>query len=286
MNELIITWTSQRLQSMETEDEIRTNILELCPTANDFKNRKDEIYPLIFAGLPERDQQIFTASYNQAGVGGKRIRLQFMRKQEILFNELLQSLYKVEAEPVANSLRGIFQMVDDNEIMSHRVPPELMPILQPVVEQLTDKLSRMEVKDEATIVPSPVAVETTVVDEVLETPLCPICLDPLPVAKEEAIYCGNGHGIHVICRVDLARRCDHKCPLCRENIEPDGGRNFCSLFRINFDNPVARPRRIVAQQNPAQQVRRLRDRAIYLLQNRRHNNDVLTSVVNMLENTH
>ena len=101
---------------------------------------------------------------------------------------------------------------------------------------------------------------------------------------DEASRCSNYHGLHIHCRVELARRRIHKCPLCREFIEPDGGRNFCALFQIDFQDPAVRPQRVAASPTPSLQARRLRDRAIYLLQNRRFNTDVLQSVVSSLEN--
>jgi hypothetical protein len=288
MDELITVWTTQRLTSMDTEEEIKKLLLEICPTVDEFQNKKEEICKLIFAGFPEKDHQQFTASFQQsAGIGGKRIRMRLLRKQSILFNELQKSLYKIDNEPVSTSMRGIFNEIIENEteIMSHLVPPELMVKMEPVMEQLTDKLNNIHINENVVTEPVLASTADVVVEEVLELPLCPVCLDTLPSAAEEYIRCQNNHGMHTHCRIELASRRMHKCPLCREDIETDGGRNFCQLFQINFTNPTARPRRArLLPRTPAERITQFRERAIYLLNNRRFHVDILSSVVNLLEN--
>lgn len=152
-----------------------------------------------------------------------------------------------KVEPVSSKAVG-------DEVEPKRETLKMMKEFVPdsVMNELSDKLASMNAADAYTDAIIPYVDEAEKPDDIFSTEemveinatvnkeleekekvFCPVCLVAITTMNEEVIECySNNHPIHVMCRWNLAKRKGHKCPSCREDIEEDGGREFCRNYGI------------------------------------------------------
>ena len=261
-NTLVSEWTKKTRLADEFSDEMRADFLVVFPTKKDFEDARQDIYDSILCGFSEQDQINYFISSQYLNQRNKkpdvlkytRIRNSIKKKIYRFYDKLCVAMYYSESttsDETNISMRDIFRHVDEeDQVVEGEKGGEEDKVLvssrafvpESVIHELSAKLSAMNAaleEEEERKEPDTFSVEEMIEiseginQELQNSIICPVCLDIIVAVNEEVICCfAHGHPIHLMCRWNMAKSKNHKCPTCNEFCEEDQGREFCRTFGI------------------------------------------------------